>query len=301
MKKFYLSKNRKMFYCFLFLLPQIIITIIFTYYPVILNIRYSLYDWIGFGNLNHFIGLKNYCNLINDSIFWNSIRNTFTYGFGLMLVQIPLALLIAILLNDKKLRGVNFYRTSFFIPSATIAAVIGSVMAWIFSPFNGVFNTVLVNLGIISRPIEWLGRVDLALIIVIAVGIWKSLGVTIIYWLTGLQSIPDELYDAAKIDGADWWGCFRHITLPLISKVGLVIFIVSIKGAFTAFDLIMTMTGGGPGTSTQTVDVFIYKYAFAGILGQTKMGYASGASVLFSFSIIGIGVFLYFLRKRILR
>lgn len=294
-------RRRKRFYCLLFLLPQIIITMIFTYYPVILNVIYSMYNWIGFGALDEFIGLKNYWDILNDPVFWNAIQNTFKYALGVILIQIPLALFIAILLNDSKLRGSNLYRIGYFIPSITISAVIGSVMTWIFSPFNGVFNTILINLGLISRPIEWLGRVDLALFVVIAVGIWKTLGVTMVYWLTGLQSIPDELYQAAKIDGAGWWGCFRYITLPLISQVGLVIFIVCLRGAFTAFDLIMTMTGGGPGVSTQTVDVFIYRYAFAGTLGQTRMGYASAASVLFSFGVILIGVLLYSFRKKVSR
>lgn len=272
--------------------------LLFTAYPVVMNIVFSFFKWAGIGALTNFVGIENYQDALSDPIFWQSVRNTLAYAIGEMSIQLPLALILAIILNSKNFRGKQFYRMAYFLPAVTTSAVIGIVMVWIWGSWNGVVNTVLVQFGLLDRPIDWLGDTRWALRVVILVGVWQTLGVKMVYWFTGLQSIPDELYDASHIDGAGWWETLRYITLPLLSKVAVVIVLISSRGALHVFDLVQTMTKGGPGFATQTVDMYVYKFAFGSSTGQSQMGYAAAVSVMFSVAVIGFGLFLTYLHRR---
>lgn len=273
--------------------------LLFTAYPVVMNIILSFFKWSGIGALNNFVGLENFRAALADPLFWQSVRNTLGYAVGEMSIQLPLALVLAIILNSKSLRGRQFYRMAYFLPAVTTSAVIGIVMVWIWGSWNGVVNTFLVNLGLLDRPIDWLGDARWALRVVIFVGVWQTLGVKMVYWFTGLQSIPDELYEAAQIDGAGWWATLRLITLPLLAKVAVVIVLISSRGALHIFDLVQTMTKGGPGFATQSVDMYVYRFAFGGTTGQSaQMGYAAAVSVLFSVAVIVFGLVLTYLHRR---
>ncbi|MFI2856190.1 carbohydrate ABC transporter permease [Paenibacillus sp. JSM ZJ436] len=280
-------KNKKMMWCYLFILPQLLLYLAFTIYPMIMSYVYSFFEWDGLGPLENFIGVENFVEILSDSYFWNAFRNSFVFMFGIVVIQVPLALLMALLLNAKWLKGASFYRLLIFLPVVTTTAVVGVVMRFIFGAYKGLVNEVLLSLGIINQAIDWLGSTDTAFIVVLLVGIWKTFGMKMIYWLAGLQSLPQDLYEAAKVDGASIVQSFRHITIPLLIPIGTVIMLLSAVNALHVFDLVQTMTGGGPAFATDMVDVYVYRYAFAAEDGVARIGFASAAGILY-----GVAVFL---------
>lgn len=285
-----LARKEKM-WSYLFILPQFVMLCMFTLYPIIMSYVYSFFRWDGIGPLEDFVGFSHFIETIGDPYFWNAFKNSFIYMFGLVLVQVPLALLLAMLLNAKWLKGAAFYRTIYFLPVVTTTAVVGIVMRFIFGAHKGLVNEVLIRIGVLQQPVDWLGNVDTALIIVVLVGIWKSFGMKMIYWLAGLQSLPREIYEAARVDGANVYQSFRYITVPLLIPIGSVIVLLSAVNALHVFDLVKAMTEGGPAFSTDMVDVYIYRYAF-GEEGYTRIGFASAAGVFYGFAVLFISLIL---------
>ncbi|WP_087569998.1 MULTISPECIES: carbohydrate ABC transporter permease [Paenibacillus] len=290
-------RRKKLFYCYLFILPQLVLFLAFTLYPIIMSYVYSFYNWSGFGPLKDFIGFENYVETVRDPLFWNAFKNSFIFMFFLVVIQLPLALLMAITLNSNWLKGATLFRTLYFLPVVTTTAVIGVVMRFIFGSYNGLVNEILMKIGIIGAPIDWLGSMDTALVIVIAVGIWKTFGMKMVYWLAALQSLPKELYEAAKVDGASAVQSFRYITIPLLLPVGSVILLLSTVNALHVFDLVKSMTNGGPAFSTDMVDLYIYRYAFEG-MGMPRSGFASAAGIFYGIAILFISLILGILVKR---
>lgn len=285
-------KNRKMLWCYIFILPQLVMYLLFTLYPIVMSYVYSFFRWSGFGPLEEFVGWDNFTETIREPIFWNAFKNSFMFMGALVLIQVPAALLMALLLNASWLRGAAFFRLIYFLPVVTTTAVVGVVMRFIFGAYKGLVNEVLMRVGILNAPIDWLGSVDTALLIVIVVGIWKSFGMKLIYWLAGLQSLPKELYEAAKVDGASPVQSFRFITIPLLAPIGSVILLLSAVNALHVFDLVQSMTAGGPAFATDMVDVYIYRYAFSGETGQARVGFASAAGVFYGFAILLVSLIL---------
>lgn len=291
------ERKREMMWCYLFILPQLVMFVLFTMYPIVMSYVYSFFNWSGIGPFQDFVGFANFIETAKDPYFWNAFKNSFIFMFSLVLIQVPLALLMAILLNAKWLKGVAFYRTIYFLPVVTTTAVVGVVMRFIFGAYNGVFNQFLMWLGLIDKPIDWLGNLDTALLIVIVVGIWKSFGMKMIYWLASLQSLPADIFEAAKVDGANSVQSFRYITIPLLIPIGTVIVLLSAVNALHVFDLVKSMTNGGPAFATDMVDVYVYRYAFENA-GQTRIGFASAAGVFYGFAVLFISIILgYFVKK----
>jgi ABC-type sugar transport system permease subunit len=291
--------RRRRLWAYGFVLPQLVLVAAFTLYPIVMTHVYSLYEWPGFGPLDRFVGLRNYTRILADELFWNAFQKSFLFMAGTVALQLPLALFIAILLNSERLYGRNVYRTLFFIPVVTTSAVIGIVMRSIFASHDGLVNNGLMLVGLIDRPIRWLAQGDTAMLALVLVASWKWLGIKMIMWLAGLQSLPVELYDAAKVDGANYWQTFRHITVPLLVPVGVVVLLFSIVDALTAFDLIFTMTEGGPGFATEFMELYIYRYAFTSFAGGLpQLGYASAAGVFFGLTVFFISLLLSVLARR---
>lgn len=286
-------------WAYLFILPQAVLVAAFALYPIVMTHVYSLYEWPGFGPLDRFVGLANYVDVLTDDLFWNAFAKSFVFMGGTVALQLPIALLLAILLNSERLYGRNVYRTLFFIPVVTTSAVIGIVMRSIFATRSGLVNEALSSVGLISEPIRWLSQGDTAMLALVLVASWKWLGIKLVMWLAGLQSLPRELYDAARVDGATWWQTFRHITVPLLIPVGVVVLLFSIVDALTAFDLIFTMTEGGPGFATEFMELYIYRYAFTSFAGGLpQLGFASTAGVIFGLSVFLISLALSLLARR---
>jgi ABC-type sugar transport system permease subunit len=294
------SRHRtRQLWAYVFIVPQLLLVAGFTLYPIVMTHVYSLYDWQGIGPLENFVGWRNYLQVIRDDLFWNAFQKSFIFMAGTVAIQLPLALLIAMLLNSQRLYGRNIYRTLFFIPVVTTSAVIGIVMRSIFATHDGLVNNGLMLLNLIDRPIRWLSQGDTAMLALILVASWKWLGIKMIMWLAGLQSLPQELYDAAKVDGANYFQTFRFITLPLLIPVGIVVLLFSIVDALTAFDLIFTMTEGGPGFTTEFMELYIYRYAFTSFAGGLpQLGYASAAGVFFGVTVFGISLVLSLAARR---
>ena len=298
-KRWLSRKRSRQLWAYLFILPQLLLVAGFTLYPIVMTHVYSFYDWPGFGPLENFVGWYNYLEVINDPLFWNAFRKSLIFMAGTVALQLPLALFIALLLNNERLYGRTLYRTLIFIPVVTTSAVIGIIMRAIFATQGGVVNEGLLLINAIERPIRWLAQGDTAMLALVLVASWKWLGIKMVMWLAGLQSLPQELYDAAKVDGANALQTFRFITVPLLIPVGVVVLLFSIVDALTAFDLIFTMTGGGPGFSTEMMELYIYRYAFTSFAGGIpQLGFASAAGVFFGLTVFLISLALGILARR---
>ncbi|WP_028551528.1 carbohydrate ABC transporter permease [Paenibacillus sp. UNC451MF] len=289
-------RTRKELWCLLFIAPQVILFTLFTVYPIGMSYIYAFFNWNGYGPLKDYVGLDNFIETLLDPIFWNAFRNSLLFMAWIVVLQVPLALLLALLLNVQWLKGKVVYRTIYFLPVVTTTAVVGLVMRFIFGAYKGLVNEVLIRLGLLSAPIDWLGSIDTAFMIVVLVGIWKSFGMKLIYWLAGIQSLPKELFEAARIDGASAIQLLRYITVPLLLPVGSVIVLMSAVNALHVFDLVKSMTDGGPAFKTDMVDVYIYRYAFSG-KGEARVGFASAAGVLYGIVVMVISLLLGLLVK----
>ncbi|WP_077325300.1 carbohydrate ABC transporter permease [Virgibacillus siamensis] len=273
-------------WAYIFILPQLIIFFGLSLYPIVMSYVYSFFDWSGIGPLDEFVGFSNYIKLLNDDRFWNSFMNSIIYTVGFTIISVSVALILALILNEPKLKGKGFYRTLYFLPVVTTTAIVGIIMQNIFG-IQGLVNKVLQMIGVIDQSIPWLVNPVFAMAVLIIVGSWKQIGIVMIYWLTGLQMIPKELYEAARIDGAGYWKTLRYVTLPLLKPIGATILLLTVVGSMHVFDLVKTLTGGGPYYSTETLELYIYNYAFTSKFGPAQVGYASSAGV-----ILGLSVFL---------
>ncbi len=261
-----------------FLFPSYSVFIVFIFIPLVYSFVLSLhkYSLLSYRSAK-FVGLKNYQTLFNDPIFWTSLKNTVLFTLFTVLPTMALGLAVAIILN-KKLKLRNFFRVSSFIPVVT--SLVASSIIWsliLDSTKSGLLNSILVKIGI--PPQAWLSSSKWALFSVIMMYIWKNTGYIMLIYLAGLQSIPESLYEAASIDGANETQKFFFITLPLLKPTTNFVFITSVIGSFQVFTPIYIMTGGGPGYSSNTLVNYLYQTGFQ----DFKMGYASSiAYILFA-------------------
>lgn len=281
---------------YVYLAPFLIMVAVFTIYPIFASLGYTLYQWNGVGNPTQYVGLQNFERVLRDSIFWQSFGHTFLYTVVLVPVQLLLALALALVLNDRRLRFSTFYRALYFVPAITSAAIIGVVFQLMFSNFGDAISRVLVGLRLLHQRIDLLGDPHAALWIIIVIGIWNTLGYNLVYFLAGLQTIPSELYEAARMDGAGAVARFRHVTIPGLRGVGLIILFLAILGSLQVFDLVQVLTGGGPYYASEVVNTYIYHQAFgAGSFGggggaavQPNVGFASAASFIYGLLLLTI-------------
>jgi multiple sugar transport system permease protein len=280
--------RRRNLWIWAFLMPTVVLYGLYTVYPIIASYWYSLVEWNGFEAEQRFVGISNYEAVLADPGFWNSVWVTVVFMLLVAPARIVLSLLLAIVLNSPKLPFAPLFRTVYFLPVVTTTAIVGVVMQFIFDPASGPINAALQTLGQ-SKGINFLGESGLALLTVSAVYVWKFFGITMIYWLAALQTIPRDLYEAAKIDGASAVQTFRHITLPLLMPFLLIITVLTIEDTFRAFDLMQSMTGGGPFFGTEVIEIYIYRWAFAASIPQ--LGFASAAAVLFGLFVMVFGFF----------
>ncbi|MDR6881420.1 sugar ABC transporter permease [Bacillus sp. 3255] len=280
--------------------PQVIFFLAFTVYPIVMSYVYSFYEWSGFGPLENFIGWDNFIKLVHEHAFWNAFRNSMIYMTAKTLILMPTSLLLALILNRALFKGKVIYRTVYFLPVVTTTSTVGIVMKFIFGNENALVNEVLIALGALSDPIPWLGQAGTAMLVLILIGSWKFFGMVLVYWLAGLQSLPKDVYEAAKTDGANGLQTLRYITLPLLAPVAAVILLLTVVNSMHVFDLVKTLTGGGPFYATETVDLYIYNFAFS-TSGFPQIGYASAAGIVFGVAIFLLTALLGLLAKRLQR
>ena len=262
----------------LFILPLLIGVSIFTYGAVIYSFQISLTQWDLLSPAN-FVGSANYERIFRDSKFQESLFNTLFFVVTLVPSGIVAAMAMAIVLNQK-LRALGFFRAAFYLPSITSTVAVGMVWLWIFNPDQGVLNSLLHLLGVADPP-RWLESTIWAKPALLILRLWQVSGYYMLMYLAGLQAIPDELYEAAELDGASAWNKVRYITVPLLSNTTFFASTLLIIESFKVFESIYVMTRGGPGNTTATLLYYIYTRGFQSAPAQ--MGYAAAmAWVLFA-------------------
>lgn len=272
MKRLKYSDN---FWAVIFLLPNFLGFLTFIFLPVIISFALSFTSWDLLGSIE-WIGLNNYSELISDQIFHKVFWNTIYYTVGTVPLGIIISLFLAIALNQK-IKGIKFFRAVYFLPVISSMVAVAVVWQWVYNPEFGILNYILSFIGI-NGP-NWLSSTIWSMPAVIITSIWKGLGFNMLLFLAGLQGIPETYYEAAKIDGANWWRKFRNITLPLLSSTMFFVIIMSIINSFQVFDQIYIMTEGGPARSTSVIVHYLYQNAFE----YFRMGYASAIGYVLFF------------------
>lgn len=257
-----------------FLAPSAVHLTVFLLTPIIFSFYLSVHQWDIVVQEKPFVALDNYVELFKDASFWNALKNTVLFSLNVP-VGMALSLFVAVMLN-RKMKFVGFLRTVYFLPSVTSFVAIALVWMWIYHPTFGLANYFLNMLGIPSSP--WLNSTETAMISVMIFSVWLNVGYQMVIFLAGLQGIPDELYEAARVDGANHFTQFLRITFPLLAPTTYFILITSLIGSFQVFTTVYMMTGGGPVGSTDVIVYHVYHSAWE----QLRMGYASAISwVLF--------------------
>lgn len=273
-------------WCWIFMIPTMLLYILFQGYPILSSIFYSTLDWSGMTSNALFVGAGNFMELLHDKYFFNAVLNSFKYMLMAVPLQLVISLALAYIFNSIIKKGASFFRTVFFLPVITTASIVGIIMMFIFGG-TGSVNQLLGMFGV--KGLNWLGNAKTALPVVVLIGVWKETGTFMIYWLAALQSVSQDVYEAATIDGANKWQTFRHVVFPLIVPMGGVIAVLCIISSLKVFDLVQTMTNGGPFYSTDVAATFVYRTAYASSTGMPRLGYASAAAMTFGLIVVLIG------------
>ncbi|OEC79453.1 carbohydrate ABC transporter permease [Bacillus halotolerans] len=261
---------------YLFLLPALVF-LLFVYIPIFENVFLSLFQWNSFSPEKTFIGLKNYVELFRDPVFYQALTNNVLYAAISIVCQVFGGLILAAVLEDKLVRKWSpFFRTVFFLPVVISMTVIALLFDFIYNPETGLLNQLLQAIGLDQLTRAWLGEDSTAMLSVIFVSQWQSVGYIAMLYIVSIQKIPDELYEAARLDGAGKIQQFFHITIPQTKEMSFVAVVMTLTGAFTVFNEPYILTGGGPGNASEVLSTFLYKSAFT----KDMMGYASAIATV---------------------
>lgn len=278
----------------LMITPMTIGFLLFSVYPIIWVLRWSFFKYNGYSE-PIFVGLGNFIRVFTrDPAYWDSLKNTFLIAGMKMIFEIPLALVLAVFLNNK-IKGSSFFRVVFFLPSVFSIAVVGLIFSILFGAYNGIVNAILKNIGLITQNISWFSDKGHAMFVIILVSLWTTFGLNMIYFLMGLQNISKSLYECAAIDGANEMQQFFYITLPLVAPILQLVLMLSVLGTMKMTDLILVLTNGAPGGSTEVVMTYIFKYFFSygeSAAMEVQFGYASSMAVVTAL-ILGIVTLIY--------
>lgn len=277
---------------YLFVAPMVFGLFVFRIGPVIAAFVMSFTAWNVRTNPDY-IGLSNYRELYESPIFHEVFQNTLTFALfyvpGIMILSLTMAVVV-----NQKLRGIAFFRGLYFMPYITTMVAVAIVWNWIFATRFGLLNYVLRNYIGFDRPPRWLASRDYALYVLIIVTIWKNAGFQMMVFLAGLQGIPAHFYEAARVDGANRWRLFRHITLPLLSPVTFFVLIITLIQATQTFEVTYTMTEGGPRNASTTLAYYIYQNAFV----YNRMGFASSLAYVLIALVGGVTLINFWARRR---
>jgi len=274
MKKF----SKKSIISYFLVSPYLLHLILFISFPVIFSLVLTFHKWNILSEMQY-VGFDNYIRLFQDRLFWKALVNTMTF----LIIHIPLQLVIALLLAyflDQKILFKGFFRATFFLPVVISGVVVTMVWQQLYMVDSGLINKLLVSIGL--GKVEWLTNKNIAMISIAIMATWKNVGLYVILFLVGLQSVPRRYYEAADVEGANQWQKFRYITLPAINPTIFMVTILSTIGGFNLFIEPYIMTGGGPLNSTLSAMLYIYKQAFE----YYHMGYSATLGILFAFIIM---------------
>lgn len=273
---------------FWYLLPTLLVYLVFTFLPILETIRTSFYQWDGFSRNRVWIGFTNYIELFSDPKFHNAIRNNLVFVVFYSILPILIGLFLSSLLSRRPIPGFTFFRTVLFLPQVISMVVVGVVWRWMFNPTTGPINTFLRQIGLGRLAISWLGDFTWALPAVGSIGTWVQYGFCMVLFLAGMQRIQEEYYEASSLDGANALQQFIHITVPGLRSEIAVALVTTIIAALRVFDLVYTTTRGGPGETTMVTGFLIYRAAFT----NNRIGYAAALATVLTVIILFISLLI---------
>ncbi|WP_346014169.1 sugar ABC transporter permease [Sporosarcina sp. E16_8] len=280
------KKVKKAMTISLFIAPALFIYSLYVIYPILTTLNYSFFEWNGISD-KVFIGLDNYVKMLNDDVFWISLKNNAWVVLASVFIQIPLGLVMALLLFAP-IRGIRFFNGIYFIPFLMSTVAVGMLWRLMFDPINGTINQLINLLGL--ENVAWLSEKNTAIFSVLMVIVWQFSPFYMILFKAGIVGISEEMYEAADIDGANYLQKFAKITLPLLSPTIVTSSILAIVGSLKSFDLFYIMTGGGPNHGTEILGTYMYKQAFI----NYNMGYGSAiAFVMFVLALVVVIIIQY--------
>lgn len=267
------------------LLPALLLYVLFVIWPILRSFWYGFFDWNGLSE-PVFNGIDNFVRIFQDPVFWQSLKNNLYVVVASVLLQIPLGLLAAVLLNGK-LKGARFFRTAFFIPMVLSTVVVGLLWSTLLNSQAGPVNALLMLMGLgFNQTPDWLGDPNLAIFTLCGVIVWQFVGLYMIIFLAALQNIPEELLEASAIDGATPAHQLWRIQRPLVWPTVVASVVLCISGSMRSFDLIFVMTQGGPANATEVMATYMYNKTFS----VSQYGYGSAVSLVIS--VISFGMIL---------
>ena len=284
------TRNEEALSAWLFLAPGLLGWAIFIGLPTVAAFVLAFYEY----NLlspPRLVGLRNFARLPGDEVFLAAFINTIYFTFATVFFSVVIGLALAVLV-DRALRGFIFLRSLLLLPYVMVMAAVAAVFRFIYMPDVGLMNATLALVGI-DGP-SWLTSQTWAMPALIILSVWKAFGYNMFLFIAGLQTIPQHLYEAAEIDGANAWHKFRFVTLPMLSPIMFFVVVISIIGSFQVFDQAYLMTGGGPGTSTTTLVMYVYQMGFQSF----QMGYASAVAFVLFLLIMLFSLLQFVLQRR---
>ena len=286
-----MANKRKRRILFLFIVPALVFYLIFWISPVLMSFFYGLTNWSGLGDYD-FVGLDNFKFLIKEGTLFNSMRNTIIYAVIVVVRGNLQALALALLLN-MKLKARGAFRTIFYIPALFSTIVVAFIWSYVYAPYYGMLYEVLGKVGI-GENLNLLGSTSTALIAVAFVETWKTSGTMTIIYLAGLQNIPEEVMESARIDGCSAWQSTIRVKIPMLANTITINVMLGLINGFKSFDYVFALTGGGPGTSSSTLMYSIYKMAFM----EGQFGKAEALAAVAFIFILAISVVTLLIMKR---
>ncbi|TQL68268.1 carbohydrate ABC transporter membrane protein 1 (CUT1 family) [Nocardioides albertanoniae] len=258
-----------------FVTPALALMALFIAWPVLSAVRFSVYDWNGLGPLDDFVGFANYADVLKDDVFTDAVIHNLVIVVGSIIVQLPLGVALALLLN-RRMAGQGLLRTLIFVPYVLAEVIAGVIWFQLLQPDYGLIDAIMGGIGLTPPDEGWLGTPEVTLWVVLAVLTWKYLGLAVLLFLAGLQSVPEELYEAAQLDGASWFQTQWRVSIPLLGPTIRTWCFLSMIGSIQCFDMIWVLTGGGPADATTTMATYLVDEG----TNRHNYGIAGAASVV---------------------
>lgn len=291
------SKRKSELQAYSLIILQLIGFFVFSIYPILWVFRYAFYDYDGITAV--FCGLDNFVRAFTrDSVYWNSIINTFIISYGKLILEIPLAFLTALALTSTMAKFKRFFMVGFYLPKMTGIAVNCLIFTFLFSTFNGPVNNILQSLGIIDKAISWFGNKWTAILVIMIRSVWVGFCTNMLYFMAGIASVSEDCREAAMIDGANGVQIFFRITIPLLAPVLRTIIMLAMVNGVQTYQDVMLLTNGGPGGSTNVVMLYVYQLFFEPGTSAAQLGYSSALGVITTFIIAGVTLIYLKLSKK---
>lgn len=293
------GKTKKTLWCYAILSTQLIGLLLFTLYPTFWAAAKSFFYYNGADSQTRFTGIENYINVLQNTAYWKSWLTTLIFAIGKLPIELPLAMILAILLT-RGVKGSGFFRTIYYLPCVISVAVVGLSFSCMFDYF-GFFNGILMKLGLIEVPIDWFSTTNHAMIVLLVGAVWNTFGTNVLYFMAALSNVPKELHESAKLDGANAWVRFWKISVPMMGPVVQTILLLAINGTLHTQDYILAMTNGGPYGTTHTVMSYLVGKFLPGFgeTGTINIGYGCAANIITSIIMIIVALGYNKLSKRL--